>query len=95
MIKGNIGQEAEQLFKELGMEDTTSKLSDMLIDNFMIQGEETEDLKEALHRAPDGLVDLEEAVGFYEDFLPYRWVFSFCEDGKCTFIVMNECYYNH
>ncbi len=147
MIRGNIGQEAEQFFKELGMEDTISKLSDMFIDNFMIQGEETEDLKEALHRAPDGLVDLiwdkiedketvgetdrqqkekilfedipeylkaklilmdplklkllicvmngysvemEETAGFFEEFIPYGWVFSFCKDGQCSFTVMNE-----
>lgn len=66
----NIEKEADKFFKELGLEEEIAKLSEAFSDNFMIQGEETEDLKEILHRAPDSLLDLiwekienEEAAG--------------------------------
>ncbi len=54
----NIEKEADKFFKELGLEEELAKLSEAFSDNFMIQGEETEDLKEILHRAPDSLLDL-------------------------------------
>ncbi len=54
----NIEKEADKFFKELGLEEELAKLSEVFSDNFMIQGEETEDLKEILHRAPDSLLDL-------------------------------------
>lgn len=45
-------------FKEMGLEEEIKKIGDLFTDNFMIKGEETEDLKEALHRAPDSLLDM-------------------------------------
>lgn len=41
----------------MGLEEI-QKLTDLFADNFMIRGEETEDLKEALRRAPDSLIDI-------------------------------------
>ncbi len=54
----NIEKEADKFFKELGLEEEIAKLSEAFSDNFMVRGEETEHLKEVLHRAPDSLLDL-------------------------------------
>lgn len=54
----NIEQEATDFFKDMGLEDELEKMSDLFVENFMLQGEVTEDLKEILHRAPDSLVDM-------------------------------------
>ncbi len=143
----NIVKETEEFFEKLGLNDELEKLSGLFTDNFMISGEETEDLKEALHRAPDSLLDLiwekitdaeeeseadrqqkekilyeeipkylesrlilmdslklqllirvmnnhpielVETTSFYEDFVPYGWVFTFYKDGNCSFAVMKE-----
>ncbi len=45
----------DALIKKAGLEEEFKKLSEMFSDSFLIKGEETEELKEALHRAPDGL----------------------------------------
>lgn len=42
----------------MGLEEEIQKLTDVFVDNLMIRGEETEDLKEALRRAPDSLIDI-------------------------------------
>lgn len=57
-MRQDIAEKADNFFKELGLEDEFAKLTEMFADNFMINGEETEDLKEALHRAPDFLLDM-------------------------------------
>lgn len=51
-------KQLDDFFKEQGLEEEISKLSKLFEDNFMIQGTETEDLSEALRRAPDSLIDL-------------------------------------
>lgn len=56
-MERDIAKEASKFFKEMGLEDEMAKLTEVFVDNFMIRGEETEDLKEALHRAPDSLLD--------------------------------------
>lgn len=53
-----IEKEAEQFFQEMGLEEEIAKMSELFTENFMIQGEETEELREALHRAPDSLLDM-------------------------------------
>ena len=57
-MERDIAKEASKFFKEMGLEDEMAKLTEVFVDNFMIRGEETEDLKEALHRAPDSLLDM-------------------------------------
>lgn len=42
----------------MGLEEEIQKLTDLFVDNFMIRGEEMEDLTEALRRAPDSLIDM-------------------------------------
>lgn len=46
------------LISEMGMEEEMEKLMESFTDNFMIRGEFTEDLKEALQRSPDSLLDM-------------------------------------
>lgn len=57
-MKRNPAKEIDNFFKEMGLEEEIKKIGDLFTDNFMIKGEETEDLKEALHRAPDSLLDM-------------------------------------
>lgn len=58
MIKGKgIEQEAERFFKEMGLEGGLARAVEAFTDSFVIKGEETEDLREALRRAPDPLLD--------------------------------------
>lgn len=57
-MKRNLAKEADKFFKEMGLEEEIQKLTDLFADNLMIRGEETEDLKEALRRAPDSLIDI-------------------------------------
>lgn len=57
-MKRNLAKEADNFFKEMGLEKEIQKLTDVFADNLMIRGEETEDLKEALRRAPDSLIDI-------------------------------------
>lgn len=54
----DIGAKMDAFIKEAGLEEEFKKLAAMFNDNLVIKGEETEELKEALHRAPDGLIDL-------------------------------------
>lgn len=49
----NNGEDGDGCIKEMGLEEGIQKLTDLFVDNLMIRGEETEDLKVALHRAPD------------------------------------------
>ena len=51
-------EDIDALFRELGLSEEMSKLAGIFSDNFMIAGEVTEDLEEALHRAPDSLIDM-------------------------------------
>lgn len=44
----NPAKEIDKFFKEMGLEEEIKKISDLFTDNFMIKGEETEDLMEAV-----------------------------------------------
>lgn len=57
-MREKLTEKIDSFFKEMGLEEEVKKLSDMFAEQYMIKGEETEDLKEALHRAPDSLIDM-------------------------------------
>ena len=57
-MRESFAEKANCFFKEMGLEEEVKKLADLFTGNFMIEGEETEDLKEVLRRAPDSLIDL-------------------------------------
>lgn len=57
-MRRNIAEEADRFFKEMGLEEEMAKLTEVFTDNFMVKGDETEDLKEVLHRASDSLLDM-------------------------------------
>lgn len=57
-IEQDFSNEMKRFFIEMGLEEEIDKLTDMFADNFMIKGERTEELKEALHMAPDSLLDI-------------------------------------
>jgi hypothetical protein len=51
-------KESEEFFKQLGSGEELSKLAQIFTENFMITGEETQDLQEVLQRASDSLIDM-------------------------------------
>ena len=51
-------EKLDRLVEEAGLAEEFSRLSDSLSQKYMIQGEETEDLREALRRAPDELLSM-------------------------------------
>ena len=53
-----IQKEADEFFKMIGLEEEIQRLSEVYASEYMISGEETESLQEALHRAPDALIDV-------------------------------------
>ena len=53
-----IEKEADEFFKMMGLEEEIQRLSEVYASEYMISGEETESLQEALHRAPDALIDV-------------------------------------
>lgn len=53
-----ILKNANQFFDEMELSDKLKQLSDMFADKTMIRGEVTEELREALRRAPDPLIDM-------------------------------------
>lgn len=57
-MEKDIQKEVERFFKEKGLEEEVKKLTDLFTDRYTIRGEVTEDLREALHRAPDQLIDM-------------------------------------
>ncbi|NBJ92717.1 hypothetical protein D5281_08940 [bacterium 1xD42-62] len=61
-VKMKMGQDISTkmnaLLKEMGLEEEFKKITSLFSDLFTIKGEETEELKEALHRAPDDLINL-------------------------------------
>ena len=54
----DISTKMNALLKEMGLEEEFKKITRLFSDLFTIKGEETEELKEALHRAPDDLINL-------------------------------------
>ena len=57
-MEKDIQKEVERFFKEKGLEEEVKKLTDLFTDRYTIRGEVTEDLREALHRTPDQLIDM-------------------------------------
>lgn len=51
-------EDIDAFFQNLGLKDKMDKLAKDFSENFMIEGEITEDLQEVLHKAPDSLVDM-------------------------------------
>ena len=51
-------EDIETLINNLGLKDEMDKLAKIFKENFMIEGEVTENLEEALHRSPDSLIDM-------------------------------------
>lgn len=58
MNNHGIMSKMDDIVKELEMEDEMQKMMESFADNFMIQGDFTEDLKETLQRSPDALLDM-------------------------------------
>lgn len=58
MKKQDLTAGADALFKALGLKEKIEGLSRMFAGAYMISGEETNDLKEILHRASDELLDI-------------------------------------
>lgn len=54
----DILQKIDSVIKKYGMEEEIDKLMEDFTGNYMIQGELTENLEDALRRAPDGLLDM-------------------------------------
>lgn len=54
----DFSKQMASFIKEAGLEEEYRKLEEMFTDNLLIKGEETQELKEALHRAPDTLIDI-------------------------------------
>lgn len=57
-MRRNPGEAVDNFFKDIGLEEKMKELTDLFTDSFMVKGEETEDLKEVLHRASDALIDM-------------------------------------
>lgn len=51
-------KEIGRLFEELNLKEAMSQFAKIFTENFMISGEETEDLEEVLKRAPETLLDM-------------------------------------
>lgn len=57
-MRKNLAEAADQFFKERGLEEELKQLMNLFTERYTIDGEETEDLREALRRAPDHLIDM-------------------------------------
>ena len=57
MKKQDLATEANTYFEQLGLNDVVEELSEKFSQAYMIPGEETYNLKEALQRASDFLLD--------------------------------------
>lgn len=54
----NLMDQINDFFQKAGLEEEINKLAESAKNSFMIEGEVTENLKEALKRSPDKLIDL-------------------------------------
>lgn len=57
-MRENLAETVKSFFKERGLEEELSQLANLFTDRYTIKGEETEDLREVLRRAPDQLIDM-------------------------------------